>query len=110
MLLQDSTEGTQVLESGTPLNWVSQLMKNLCNLVGFPIVKHEAQCLALFRLLEQEFLKVIEVGVPKHPANSGSRGLRELKELISNVNYDGVSSKSRSRVSSTAVGAVGSCK
>ena len=110
MLLQDSTEGTQVLESWTPSNWVSQLMKNLCNLVGFPIVKHEAQCLALFRLLEQEFLKVIEVGVPKHPANSGSRGLRELKELISNVNYDGVSSKSRSRVSSTAVGAVGSCK
>ena len=53
---------------------------------------------------------MIEVGVPKHPANSGSRGLRELKELISNVNYDGVSSKSRSRVSSTAVGAIGSCK
>ena len=53
-------------------------MKNLCNLAGFPIVKHEAQCLALFRLLEQEFLKVIEVGVPKCPANSGSRGLREL--------------------------------
>ena len=110
MLLQDSTEGTQVLESRTPSNWVSQLMKNFCNLVGFPIVKHEAQCLALFRLLEQEFLKVIEVGVPKCPANSRSRGLRELKGLISNVNYDGVSSKSRSRVSSTAVGAVGSCK
>ena len=53
---------------------------------------------------------MIEVGVPKRPANAGSQGLRELKELISNVNYDGVSSKSRSRVSSTAVGAVGSCK
>ena len=110
VLLQDSTEGTQVLESWTPSNWVSQLMKNLCNLVGFPIVKYEAQCLALFRLLEQKFLKVIEVGVPKRPANAGSQGLRELKELISNVNYDGVSFKSRSRVSSTAVGAVGSCK
>ena len=110
MLLQDSTEGTQVLESRTPSNWVSQLMKNLCNLAGFPIVKHEAQCLALFRLLEQEFLKVIEVGVPKRPANSGSRGLRELKGLISNVNYDSVLSKSWSRVSSTAVGVVGSCK
>ena len=30
--------------------WVSQLMKDFCNMVGFPIVKHEAQCLALFRL------------------------------------------------------------
>ena len=59
-------------ESRPLSNWVSQLMKNLCNLAGFPIVKHEAQCLALFRLLEQEFLKVIEVGVPKRPANSGS--------------------------------------
>ena len=85
-------------------------MKNFCNMVGFPIVKHEAQCFALFRLLEQECLKVIDAGVPKQPANSGSQGLRELKGLISNVNYEGVSSRSRSRVSSTASGAVGSCK
>ena len=110
VLVQDSTKGTQVTESGPPSNWVSQLMKNFCNMVGFPIVKHEAQCLALFPLLEQECLKVIDVGVPKRPANSGSRGLRELKGLISNVNYDGVSSKSRSRVSLTAVGVVSSCK
>nr|XP_023927128.1 uncharacterized protein LOC112038539 [Quercus suber] len=110
VLVQDSTERTQVMESGSQSNWVSQLMKNFCNMVGFPIVKHEAQCLALFRLLEQECLKVIDVGVPKRPANTGSRGLRELKGLISNVNYEGVSSRSRSRVSSTAIGVVGSCK
>ena len=87
-------------------------MKNFCNLVGFPIVKHEPQCLALFCLLEQECLEVIEVGVPNRLANSGSRGLRELKGLISNVNYliTIVSSKSRSRVSSITVGVVGSCK
>ena len=103
-------EGTQVMESGSPSNWVSQLMKILCNMVGFPIVKHKAQCLALFRLLEQECLKVIDVGVPKQSTNSGSRGLREFKGLISNVNYEGVSSRSRNRVSSTASGAVDSCK
>ena len=85
-------------------------MKIFCNMVGFPIVNHEAQCLALFRLLEQECLKVIDDRVPKQPANSGSQGLRELKGLIFNVNYDGVSSRSRSKVSSTAVGVVGSCK
>ena len=73
-------------------------------------MKHEAQCLALFRLLEQECLKVIDAGVPKQLANSGSRGLRELKGFISNVNYEGVSSRSRSRVSSTASKAVGSCE
>ena len=40
---------------------------------------------------------MIDVGAPKQPTNSGSRGLRELKGLISNVNYEGVSSRSRSR-------------
>ena len=49
-------------------------------------------------------------GVDKRLANSGSRGLRELKWLISFVNYDGVSSRSRSRASSTAMGVVGSFK
>nr|POF24500.1 hypothetical protein CFP56_29525 [Quercus suber] len=110
VLVQDSTKGTQVMELGPPSNWVSQLMKNFYNMVGFPIMKHEAQCLALFRLLEQECLKVIDVGVPKQPANSGSQGLKELKGLIYNVNYDGVSSRSRSNVSSTVVGDVGSSK
>ena len=52
VLVQDSTEGTQVTESGPPSNCVFQLMKNFCNMVGCPIMKHEAQCLALFRLLE----------------------------------------------------------
>nr|POF08568.1 hypothetical protein CFP56_34643 [Quercus suber] len=61
-------------------------------------------------LRDLECLKVIDVGVPKRPANSRSRGLRELKGLISNVNYDGVSSRSKSNVSSTVVGVVGSCK
>ena len=97
-------------ESGPPSNWVSQLMKNFYNMVGFPIVKHETQCLALFCLVGQECLKVIDDRVPKQLANSGSRGLRELKGLISYVNYDGVSSRSRSRASSTAVGVVGSFK
>ena len=31
-----------MIESRPPSNWVSQLMKNFCNMVGFPIVKHEA--------------------------------------------------------------------
>lgn len=28
--------------------WVSSMMKRFCKLVGFSIVKHEAQCVALF--------------------------------------------------------------
>ena len=109
MLVQDDAGGAQVANIEPNSSWVSQLMKDFCNMVGFPIVKHEAQCLALFRLLEQECLKVIDIGVPKQPINA-SRGFRELKGLISNVNYEGVSSKSRSRsrALSNAVGDVGS--
>ena len=36
---------------------------------------------------------MIDDRVPKQPANSGSQGLQELKGLISNVNYNGVSSR-----------------
>ena len=110
VLIQDDIGEVQVAETEPISSWVSQLMKDFCNMVGFSIVKHEVQCLALFRLLEQECLKVIDDGVPKQPTNSGSRGLRELKGLISNVNYDGVSSRSRSRAPSNVVGGVGSFK
>ena len=65
LLVQDSIERTQVTEFGPPLDWVSKLMKFFCKMVGFPIVKHEAQCLALFRILEQECLKVNDDGVSK---------------------------------------------
>jgi len=79
-------------------------------MVGFLLVKHEAQCLALFCILEQECLKVNNDKVSKRLANSGSWSLRELKGLISFVNYDGVSSRSRNRASSTDMGVVGSFK
>ena len=36
---------------------------------------------------------MIDDRVPKQPVNSGSQGLQELKGLISNVNYNGVSSR-----------------
>ncbi|KAF3967880.1 hypothetical protein CMV_008166 [Castanea mollissima] len=51
-LTQDSIEGAQRNESGPHSDWVSKLMKFFCKMVGFPIVRHEAQCLALFSILE----------------------------------------------------------
>ena len=49
----------------------------------------------MFGILEQECLKVNDAGVSKRPTNSGTRGLKELKGLISYVNYDGVSTRNR---------------
>lgn len=45
-------------------------------------------------------------GVPKRLANSGKKGLRELKGLASIVNYDGLSSTRSNRGSLNDLGAV----
>ena len=76
--------GTKVEHS----KWVSTMINSFCKMVGFPIVKHEAQCVALFHLLEQEFLKVAYDGCNRRPLKVGQKGLRELRGLISTVNYD----------------------
>ena len=56
---QRELEVTQAMDEGEFLGleeknskWVVNLMKRFCKIVGFPIVKHEDQCLALFHLLE----------------------------------------------------------
>ena len=53
---------TRVDEEGEQFKWVSNMMRSFCKMVGFPIVQHEAQCVALFHLLEQECLEVVNEG------------------------------------------------
>lgn len=38
------------------------MMKGFSELVGFPIVKHEDQCLAPFCILELDCLELVKVG------------------------------------------------
>ena len=58
--------GSEVINS----KWVVSLMKSFCKILGFPIIKHEAQCLALFCLLEQDCVDVVNSGSSKGPINS----------------------------------------
>ena len=51
--------------------WVSTMMKSFCKMVSFPIVKHEAHCVALFRLLEQECIEVANGGYFRPPVKAG---------------------------------------
>ena len=99
---------TRVDEKGDQSLWVSTLLSSFCKLVGFPIVRHEAQCVALFRLLEQDCLEVANEGSARRPIKSGQKGIRELRGLVSTVNYDG--SSSRFRGSSNSLGVIGSFK
>ena len=78
--------------------------------MGFPIVKHEDQCMALFRLLEQDYIDVVNVGTSKEIVNSMQKGLKELKGLISSINYDGVASKGRNIDSSAGTRVLTSVK
>ena len=63
---------TRVDEKGDQSLWVSTLLSSFCKLVGFPIVRHEAQCVALFRLLEQDCLEVTNEGSAQRPIKSWS--------------------------------------
>ena len=90
--------------------WACSLMKSFCRIVGFPIVKHKDQCVALFRLLDQDCIDVVNVRTSKEIVNSRQKGLRELKVLISLINYDGVASKGRNKDSSVGTGVLTSVK
>jgi len=90
--------------------WVCSLMKSFYRIVDFPIVKHKDQFLVLFRLLEQNCIDVVNVGTSKGIVNSKQKGFRELKGLISSINYDGVVSKGRNRDFSEGTGVITSFK
>ena len=64
--------------------------------------------MVLFHLLEQECLEVANDGYNRRPVKVGQKGLKELRGLISTVNYDGTYSQNRG--SSTSLGAIGSYK
>ena len=64
-MIQEGDEGEVRGSVVKNSKWVCSLMNNFCRIVGFPIVKHEDQCLALFHLLEQDCIDVVTVGTSK---------------------------------------------
>ena len=69
--------------------WVNHQYREICKLMGFPIDSHEQQCLDLLRRIEAtRDSKRGEMGLRKATA-SKSKGVRELKNLASSVNYKG---------------------
>ena len=64
-VIQEGDEGEVRGSTVKNSKWVCSLMKNFCRIVGFPIIKHEDQCLALFHFLEQDCIDVVTVGTSK---------------------------------------------
>jgi hypothetical protein len=73
----------------TGSEWVNDQYRGLCELVGFPLDSHEKQCLALLRRIEaSRSRKKGELG-SWTVVCSGKKGARELRNLVSSVNYEG---------------------
>ena len=73
-------------------NWVKHRIPGFSKLVGLPVGRHEKMCIMLLQRLE----RVIEAANLLHKkdathrkAISKDKGKRELRNLISSVNYDG---------------------
>ena len=76
-----------------PSAWVSKKVKGFGKWVGFPIDSCERQCVEFFQRLEKVWEKQAEAGSLRRTASSSTKGMRELRNLISNVNYDGQAGK-----------------
>ena len=73
--------------------WVSKKVKGFSKWVGFPIDSCERQCVEFFQRLEKVWEKQAAAGSLHRIASSSTKDMRELRNLISTVNYDGQASK-----------------
>ena len=95
-LLMEVHNDSEVLDMGGTLdvsNWVKNKIPDFSKVIGLSINRHEKLCIAYLQRLERE-MGVINQHRKKATANqkvasSTSKGKRELRNLISTVNYDG---------------------
>ena len=69
-----------------PSKWVDKQMNKLRKQVGVSIQSHEAECLALLRKIEADRNST---GPAPGTKKKSAKGSRELRNLLSSVNYDG---------------------
>ena len=69
--------------------WVEQKYRDFGELVGMPIARFEAECIALLRRIDAERKKGRHTPGPRKPTRSTKKGTRELRNLISTINYGG---------------------
>jgi hypothetical protein len=69
--------------------WVKKHYRGFCTLVGFPMDTHEQECLALLQRIEVDRFKYKSCKTVKKSVGSVRKGTRELRNLVSTINYDG---------------------
>ena len=73
-------------------NWVKQRLPGFSKMMGLPLCRHKKRCTMLLQRLETEFEAanlVHKKDAAHRKAVSKDKGKKELRNLISSVNYDG---------------------
>ena len=101
------TDGSFLEDELEPSEWVSTMIKGFGSFVGFPIACCERQCIDFFKKLEKVWEKQATIVNTRRVGISSQKGMRELKILISTVNYEGQSGRNtRGRLKASGVGFV----
>ena len=89
MAEEDDPVDISVEDDLEPSAWVSKKVKGFGKWVGFLIDSCERQCVEFFQRLKKVWEKQAAAGSLRRTASSSTKGMRELRNLISTVNYDG---------------------
>ena len=71
-----------------PSEWVSTMIKGFATFVEFPFACRERQCIDFFKKLEKVWEKKATVVNTRRAGISSQKGMRELKNLVSTINYE----------------------
>ena len=103
--LEDDSDGSSMEEELEPSEWVRTMIKGFGTLVGFPIACCERQCIDFFQKLERVWEQQATFATTRRTSNSTQKGLRELRNLFSSINYDGHSGRgTRGSLTSSGLG------
>jgi hypothetical protein len=67
--------------------WVSQKYKAVSKVMGMYMRGFESECISLLRRIDEERKRLRQVSGPR--CSTAKKGKRELRNLISSVNYEG---------------------
>ena len=103
--LEDESDGSSMEEELEPLEWVRRMIKGFGTFVEFPIACCERQCIDFFQKLERVWEQQASIVTTCWASNSSQKGMRELRNFFSSINYDGHSgSSTRGSLTSSGLG------
>ena len=89
--LNSNTEGMRLENTLNVSNWVKHRLPGFSKMMGLSLGRHEKRCIMLLQRLEKETkaANLVHRNAAHRKAVSKVKGKRELRNLISSVNYEG---------------------